>query len=486
MRVMHPLVLCLIVACIGGCAFLPRDAGFSDVESLVAERVGEPLHWAGVSLEEEAIRLRVEALLGEPLSAAGAVRLALLNNPSLQAGLEEMGIARADLVRAGLLRNPVFGATLRFPEGGGGTNLELSLVQEFLNVVQLPMRRRVAVKSFEQVKLRTVDTALTLVADTQDAFYEAQASLWVTEIRSLIVDVSEAMADVAERLHHAGNITDLDLAKEKTRYQQVRLKHMQAQAHQALAQEQLAVLLGLAESSSMRIPPRLPELPPTAISESGLEDRALAQRLDLAAVRMEREILLESLGGARFAALQPDFGLGVEAERETDGSWLAGPKIRMNLPVFDGGGTAVDAKEGRLREALRRERAMEVQIRSEVRQAWVRLQHGRQEVDHYQQVLVPLHARIMEESQLQYNAMQLGVFQLLNAKREQLEVGALHVDARKNYWLARNRLARVVGGLLPEPEPLPVDDELEDLFGANPAPPVNTGFLSDSLERFRQ
>ena len=46
----------------------------------------------------------VEALLAEELTPETAVRIAILNNRNLQSELEEVGIAQAELVQAGLFR----------------------------------------------------------------------------------------------------------------------------------------------------------------------------------------------------------------------------------------------------------------------------------------------------------------------------------------------------------------------------------------------
>lgn len=51
----------------------------------------------------------MKELLSIPLSAESAVELALIDNPGLQAAYHGLGVAEADLVQAGRLRNPVFG-----------------------------------------------------------------------------------------------------------------------------------------------------------------------------------------------------------------------------------------------------------------------------------------------------------------------------------------------------------------------------------------
>jgi cobalt-zinc-cadmium efflux system outer membrane protein len=55
-----------------------------------------------------AAQLPPDASIEDGLAPQEAVSIALWNSPSFQAALTDLGIARANLVEAGLLRNPVF------------------------------------------------------------------------------------------------------------------------------------------------------------------------------------------------------------------------------------------------------------------------------------------------------------------------------------------------------------------------------------------
>jgi cobalt-zinc-cadmium efflux system outer membrane protein len=472
MPILHPLAIpCLVVLLICGCAAVPRDAGFSEVGGLVAERTEESLHWRGVSIEEDTLAARIRELLQEELTAQGAVRIALLNNATQQAALEALGIGRADLVQAGLLRNPVLSASLRFPDGGRGTNLEFSLVQEFLSVLSLPLRRRVAAVQFEQVKLRTADAALVLAAEVKEAFYTAQGRSQLLQSQRMVEELTELAADVARRLHRADNITDLTLARHTTRHEQARLKRMRAEAELEQARGLLATLLGFGPGEEFTLAPRLAELPAPEVSGSGLETRALAERLDLAVARLEVLALAEQLGGARLAAVQPDLEMGVLTERETDGTWLTGPSLQATVPLFDLGRAAVEGAQGRLRQAQRKVTALEVQVRNEARQTYRELLAARSQAEHYRRVLLPLHATVVRETQLQYNAMQLGIFQLLQAKEEEMAAGGAYLQTLQAYWVAHARLARAAGGRLPPVPAEPEDvEDLEELFKKEESP----------------
>ena len=99
-----------LAAALGGCATFSPDGGMNEVRTA---RAGPS--WRGAARawrpprDAAAVRKRGRMhLLAQPLTADSAVEIALLNNPGLQAKLAELGIAEADLVQAGRLRNPVF------------------------------------------------------------------------------------------------------------------------------------------------------------------------------------------------------------------------------------------------------------------------------------------------------------------------------------------------------------------------------------------
>src|SRR5688572_7798660 len=101
----------LLGAClaIGGCATLSPDGGFEGVRSAVKARSAAEPRWARNDRDSAEIRDEVKRLLSSgPLSADGAVQIALMNNPGLQATYAEVGIADADVAQAGRLPNPGF------------------------------------------------------------------------------------------------------------------------------------------------------------------------------------------------------------------------------------------------------------------------------------------------------------------------------------------------------------------------------------------
>src|SRR5439155_14095643 len=101
-------VACAALAALAGCA-VPRGAGFDDVQRMVGERSDARVQWSRGGGEDAQAARRIDELLGAELTAAAAVEIALLNNPRLQAVYERLGVAQAEVVQAGLLRNPSIG-----------------------------------------------------------------------------------------------------------------------------------------------------------------------------------------------------------------------------------------------------------------------------------------------------------------------------------------------------------------------------------------
>lgn len=187
------VILSLLIVVITGCAQVPKEAGFGDVQKLVHQRMDYRLHWNQGSTADEQVARAIEELLKQELSVDAAVQIALLNNQNLQATYEDLGITQADVVEAGLLENPVFFGQARFPDKSPSmTNLEFEVTQNFLNILMLPARKKLAAMQFEEVKLRVADEVLKLAAEVRAAYYRAIGASQIEQMRQHIAEAGEA------------------------------------------------------------------------------------------------------------------------------------------------------------------------------------------------------------------------------------------------------------------------------------------------------
>ena len=90
-----------------------------------------------------------------------------------------------------------------------------------------------------------------------------------------------------------------------------------------------------------------------------------------------------------------------------------------------------------------------VEVRSRARAAFAQTSAAYERARHYYDVLLPIRQQVLEQTQLQYNAMQIGAFQLLVAKQQQIETAAAAIDGLRDYWLARAELDQLMNGAMP-------------------------------------
>jgi outer membrane protein, heavy metal efflux system len=433
-----------------GCASIEPRAGFDDVRTSVAGRSGQTVHWNTGTPEESETRDAIGALLAEELSSEAAVQVALLNNRDLQSVYEELSIAQADLVRAGLLRNPVFSGELRFATDGGGTGIVLDVAQDFVSLFSMPLRKGRAAAAFEAAKVRVTAEVLDLAFEARTAFYDYQGAEQTREMRQTVLQATAASYDLAKRLRAAGNNRDLDVSNERALYEQSKLDLAAAEAEVVRTREQMNALMGLwgEQTERWHAAVRLPVIPQDEPPLDDLEGRATANSLELALLRREAEIAARSAGIARPFGWLNDGEIGAAAERETDGQWSVGPSVATPVPLFDQGQTAAGEANARYRQAAERTIARAVEIRSRARAAQSALLSARDRARYLERVVLPLRAEIVEQTQLQYNAMQVSAFQLLQAKRDQITAGGDYVDSLREYWYARAALDQILRGRL--------------------------------------
>ena len=432
---------------VGGCA---KPQAADPARALVEQRTGRSVDW---DHSDRAVNDHVRAMLSQPLTADGAAHVALLNNRHLRATYEDVGVARSELVQAGLLKNPVFDAAIRFGEGGSGTGLEFTVVQDFLDVFQIPLRKRTAGAALESANLRVAGAAVDLAAQTRTAFYEYQAATQALEMRRTVLAAAEASYDFARRLRDAGNIRELDLANEQASYEQAKLDAASAEAAVLAGRERLNSLMGLwGQDTAWTAVERLPDLPGHDVAVEGVERTAVEKSLELAAARQDLRSAAQRLGLRRSFGLIPEAEIGATAERETEGGWSAGPVFALPIPLFDQGQGRVAGARAELQRDQMRYVALAVDVRSAARAVRDRLHAARQRAAYLRDVILPLRSRIVEQTQMQFNAMQVSPFQLLSSKQQQVEAGRQYIEALRDYWLVRSQLEQILSGRMPRTE----------------------------------
>jgi cobalt-zinc-cadmium efflux system outer membrane protein len=428
-----------------GCASVPRDAGVGEVRRTVEERGGQRLAWDPAQPIAPPSSEPLKPLLASELTVERAVEIALANNRDLLATLEELGVARADLIAASTVRNPVLDGEIRFP-GRPSKPFELALMQTLTDLVQLRQRRAFGQAEFEAARLRVTGAVLGFAAEVRTDYYTLQAAQHALAQRQTIAAAAQASAALAQRQHDAGNVSDLDLEAEQALYEQAKLDLARAQLDELESRERLLADLGAPDSLALTLPAQAPPREGDAEPSVAEVEAALPRRIDVALAQAEVEAARRALPLARSKVFE-ELAAGVHREREPEGERTTGPAVTLPIPLFDRGLAGRTRAVARLRMAEQRLNALTVTARSAARAARERLVEARARADYLRTVVVPRRQRILDLTQLEYNAMLRGAFDLIRARQGLADAEREQVLANRDYWLARTELEAVMSGV---------------------------------------
>ena len=452
---------------LAGCTAIPNESGLQEVGREVAQRQPLNLQWRRDAASDQAADAEVRRLLAGTLDVEAAVQVALLSNRRLQATYETLGVAQADLVQAGLLRNPVFGWSRQ--QGGDVMQTVWGVEFDFIGLLLRSRRQDIEGIRYEHARLGVVQAVLLHAKETRQAWIEAVAAAQDANFMTQVTELAAIEAELGQRQYRAGNLALRDALRQQAFHTESATLLAQAQNQAVSARERLARMLGIA-AERIQLPKALPTLPGAMPDFTGIEDQGLRQRIDLQMAQKEVEAMAAGLKITRDTRWINLFDLGVETESATGERRITGPTLRLELPVFDQGQARVSRQEALYRQSESQLYAMAVEARSEIREQLQRTRTSHAVARQVRDELLPLRRRIVEQSTLHYNGMLIGVFELLADARAQVRAVQADIAATRDFWVSLAELQMALGGKLPE-FALPVADGEET---ANPKP-INHG-----------
>jgi outer membrane protein TolC len=437
--VLKPLALGTLALLLGGCATFSPDGGMGDVSALTKERVGQPVKRGAGS------DAAVDELLGQPLDADSAVKIALMNNRGLQASFAELGVSEADFVQAGRLRNPGFS----FSRLRGGDNLEIdrSVMFDLAGLLTLPARSGIEKRRFEQAKLNAAADAVRLAATTRRSYFTAVAAQQHVQFMRQVKKSAEAAAELARRMQAVGNFSQLDAEREQAFYAETIVQLARATQDAVAARERLTQAMGLwGPRIEFKLPDRLPELPKSLPEVRDIEGQAMQQRLDVQIAKRDTEATAHALGLTRATRFVNVLDAGYLNKSTNGAPRENGYEVSLEIPLFDWGAARTGKAEALYMAAVNRTADTAVRARSEVRVAYSAYRTAFDLAHHYRDEIVPLRQKISDEMLLRYNGMLVSVFELLADARDQAASVNAAIEAQRDYWIAETDLQYAING----------------------------------------
>ncbi|MFT7616616.1 MAG: cobalt-zinc-cadmium efflux system outer membrane protein [Planctomycetota bacterium] len=294
-----------------------------------------------------------------------AVAYSLWNHPDFAATVAQLGVSRAELHQAGLLRNPIL--AFLFPLGPKQLEATLQVAVDVL--WQRDQRIEMAQGDLFALSERLVAAGLGQAQAARQAFVESLWSRRKTGILAQVVALEEENIALLVRALGLGDIAEIVVDKARV---QMDLSKLDSEGAELELAHQLTVLR---EALGGDIEPAATDLVEmedlifmTSAPVEDLCQRALAARPDLRAIEFELESGIARAGLA--AKSIPTLELIVDANGEGTEGFEIGPGVWVELPIFDTGGARVDIAESQLLVIIARRRALERRICEDVKRLY--------------------------------------------------------------------------------------------------------------------
>jgi len=450
-RTMRLIILSSLILVLVGCASVNTGQEWKRFQGMAKERTDQELLWEKSEEEQAAILKEVDELLSDGLSRQEAVRIALLNNRSLQSSFEELGISKSDLVQAGLLSNPSLGAVIRFLiSSGSGTNIDADLFFPISDLWHIPFRKKAAAARMEAAIVRVGQMVIETAAEAKHGYDSVYYLIEARRETQEILDRFMAIRDQVNIRRDFGYMSDLDVYLAQTMVAEAEMELARFEGELAIARSHLNRVLSLDPGQmGYELQKGVVEehLKPPDLDEA--IQYALDHRLDIRMARfkvdqVERTLELEKARILKHAAL------GVSYERDADGADVLGPGFDIELPIFDQNQAQIAKARYRIRQARKNLQALEGKVREEVTTDLERIHFHQVQVHTFREKIIPFREKAIGYAERWVNAMQLNRLYLLEAQRGLLQSRRRYLEALMERQKARVNLELHLGGKLPE------------------------------------
>jgi len=377
--------------------------------------------------------------LDDGVTQEEAVALALWNSADFQVSLSELGFARADLLEAGLLTNPIL--SLLFPVGP--KQFEATLKWPIEVLWQRPRRVAAARLAADAAAERLVQAGLDLVLSVKVAY----ADLALAGDRGRIADEAAALllriAELTQSRLAAGDISELEGRAAAVDAARARQDARRARHDVVIARERLRALVGFAlDGPAFDIAAESSPTTDCGPAASRLRE-AIVSRPDVRAAEIGVEAAAARLGWERSRVLTLTAVL--DANGEGKEGFEMGPGIDVGLPIFNINQAGRARAGAELHRASAAYAAVQQRAAAELREASAQFEQARESKSAWRDTIVtPLRQNVVGAERSFAGGDASYLFVLENSRRLiEAQVREREIDA--DVQRARARIERAMG-----------------------------------------
>lgn len=384
------------------------------------------------------------------LSAESLVQEVEARNPTLQALIAAWQSAAQRYPQAISLDDPMFMAMMApasFDSDLVNPGYTLQASQKFPWFGKRAIRGRQAQAGANAAHFDVEDGRLRLNAITLAAYYDYYLAYRQLELNEQNLDVIRQLQKTAKTRYEANQVTQQDMLQAELELAAIERRGIELQRIQRVARVRINTLLREDPMAELPPPQRQLDPPSEMLDISELQQCAMSQRPDLAA--LSARVRAEQ---AAVALACKDYYPDTEIFGRYDAMWQETPLqpavgVNVNVPIYRG---RLDAAVQEKRLALRQRRAELEQrildVQYEVAEAYEQVDESRKMLQLYDARLLPTAEQNVAAARGNYDFNKTSFFELAGAQRQLIALREEREQAMANYHSRLSELKRAVGG----------------------------------------
>lgn len=373
----------------------------------------------------------------ETIGLDDAVRIAIQNHPQLRSAAYRIDAATGRVTQAGLYPNPTLSVDIEGlgTSGANGGESIYRIEQEIILGRKLRRGEEVAEADLEAARSALKAEHYAVASDISRRYFatvaaEERLARW-TELGKLADQLLEAVSSQAD----AGAATEPDRLRAELVVEQTRVRIEGVRAEASAARRSLESAIGWTGHVSLPLSSSLDELP-----ELGNLDQLIASALESNGRIAQARIAVERARRAHALAKaesMPDLVASVGPRySDIDNETTVDIGVGIEIPIFDRNQGEIRSRQAERLSAAADLRAVQIELMTEVADAWAAYNSARQAVERYQQIVLPKADRTLELTRLAYQSGKLDYLRLLDAQQVVVESQIASIDAYERLQVA--------------------------------------------------
>ncbi len=379
------------------------------------------------------------------------------SNGELKALREEVGVAEAGKIKAGLYPNPVLdmeGSTGALTGNTLENRTAIGLSQEFLTGGKRDKRLAVAETELIRFGSRIKDAERLLLLEVKTGFYDLLLAERRLELAHKSHGLNNQLLQITKERLTAGDIAELDVNLARVETSRSEERKIEAERELVPSRQRLLSLMGLPMLTDLKIAVS-PEIKPFVANLTDLKVLALKNRPDLQTIASEKskgeaeltlaraEQLPNVTAGVAFSRENSPTTVGDTGDRSIDD--LIGLKISVPIPFFDRNQAGLVEAHAKKSSAGIRQTSVRLSIEREVEAAYARLAATEKSANIYGKEILPQLSENLKLVEKAYRSGEVGILVMIEEQKKYIEVNDGYLAALNNRNIAVAKLESAVG-----------------------------------------